>query len=179
MGATHEVLNQSTPFVDRNLFAVDPALQDAVARNGAAWASAELSALGARLGSAEVAEWARLANAFPPQLKTFDRSGRRIDEVEFHPAWHEVMRLMIGAGVHADPWSDPKPGAQVARAAKYLLFSQVENGAQCPVTMTYAVVPVMQRYASTNPAIARDWMPRILSHTYDPASQTPEPAGSP
>src|SRR5499427_9234885 len=171
MGATHEVLNQSTPFVDRNLFAVDPALQDAVARNGAAWASAELSALGARLGSAEVAEWARLANTFPPQLRPFDRSGRRIDELEFHPAWHEVMRLMIGAGVHADPWSDPKPGAQVARAAKYLLFSQVENGAQCPVTMTYAVVPVMQRHAAATPAIARDWMPRILAHAYDPASR--------
>ncbi|HTT09657.1 MAG TPA: isovaleryl-CoA dehydrogenase [Burkholderiaceae bacterium] len=171
MTATHEVLNQSTPFVDRNLFAVDPALQDAVVRNGAEWARAELSALGARLGSAEVTDFARLANAFPPQLRTFDRSGRRIDEVEFHPAWHEVMRLMIGAGVHADPWSDPKPGAQVARAAKYLLFSQVENGAQCPVTMTYAVVPVMQRHAAATPAVARDWMPRILSHGYDPASR--------
>ena len=119
----------------------------------------------------EVAEWARLANAFPPQLRNFDRSGRRIDEVEFHPAWHEIMRLMIGAGVHADPWADPKPGAQVARAAKYLLFSQVENGAQCPVTMTYAVVPVMQRQAAVVPGIARDWLPRILSHDYDPASR--------
>jgi putative acyl-CoA dehydrogenase len=171
MAATHEVLNQSTPFVDRNLFAIDPALQEAVARNGAEWARAELSALGGRLGSAEVADWARAANTFPPQLRTFDRSGRRIDEVEFHPAWHEVMRLMIGAGVHADPWADPRPGAQVARAAKYLLFSQVENGAQCPVTMTYAVVPVMQRYAAATPAIARDWLPRILSHSYDPASR--------
>jgi putative acyl-CoA dehydrogenase len=170
MGATHEVLNQSTPFVDRNLFAVDPALQDAVRRNGADWARVELTSLGARLGSAEVAEWARAANTFPPQLRSFDRSGRRIDEVEFHPAWHEVMRLLIEAGVHADPWSDPRPGAQVARAAKYLLFSQVENGTQCPVTMTYAVVPVMQRYAATTPAIARDWLPRILSHTYDPSS---------
>ncbi len=130
----------------------------------------ELTSLGAQLGSGRVAEWARLANTFPPQLRNFDRNGRRIDEVEFHPAWHEVMRLMIGAGVHADPWADPKPGAQVARAAKYLLFSQVENGAQCPVTMTYAVVPVMQRYAAATPAIARDWLPRILSHDYDPAS---------
>jgi putative acyl-CoA dehydrogenase len=171
MDSTHDVMNQSTPFVDRNLYAIDPALQEAVSGNGADWAGVELQALGARLGSAEVAEWARLANTFPPQLKGFDRSGRRIDEVEFHPAWHEVMRLMIGAGVHADPWADPRPGGQVARAAKYLLFSQVENGAQCPVTMTYAVVPVMQRYAAATPAIARDWLPRILSHTYDPASQ--------
>jgi len=171
MSATHEVLNQSTPFVDRNLFGVDPALREAVTRNGAGWADAQLTELGARLGSAEVAEWARLANVFAPQLRNFDRSGRRIDEVEFHPAWHQVMRLMIGAGVHADPWAEPRQGAQVARAAKYLLCSQVENGAQCPITMTYAVVPVMQRFAAATPAIARDWLPRILSHTYDPASR--------
>ena len=170
MNATHEVTNQSTPFVGRNLYAVDPALQDGVARLDAAWAADELHALGSRLGSAEVAEWARLANAFPPQLRNFDRSGRRIDEVEFHPAWHDVMRLMIGAGVHTDPWADPKPGAQVARAAKYILFSQAENGAQCPVTMTYAVVPVLQRQAAAVPGIARDWLPRVLSHEYDPAS---------
>jgi putative acyl-CoA dehydrogenase len=81
------------------------------------------------------------------------------------------MRVMIAGGVHADPWAEPRPGAQVARAAKYLLCSQVENGAQCPLTMTYAVVPVMQRYAAATPAIARDWLPRILSHTYDPASR--------
>jgi putative acyl-CoA dehydrogenase len=171
MEATHEVMNQSTPFVGRNLYAIDPALRDAVRANGAQWSENELHALGARVGSAEVADWARLANAFPPQLRTFDRSGNRIDEVDFHPAWHDVMRLMIGAGVHADPWVDAKPGAQVARAAKYLLFSQAENGAQCPVTMTYAVVPVMQRYAAHVPAIARDWLPRILSHDYDAASR--------
>jgi putative acyl-CoA dehydrogenase len=170
MAATHEVFNQSTPFVDRNLYEIDAALQQAISRFDADWAEAELLTLGARLGSGEVAEWARLANIFPPQLRNFDRSGRRIDEVDFHPAWHRVMSLMIGAGVHADPWADPKPGAQVARAGKYLLFSQVENGAQCPVTMTYAVVPVMQRYAAAVPAIARDWMPRILSHNYDAGS---------
>lgn len=171
MSATHDVTNQSTPFVDRNLYAADLALQDGVARFGAGWATAELQALGARLGCSEVMEWARLANTNPPQLRSFAPHGLRIDEVEFHPAWHEIMRLMIGAGVHADPWGQPKPGAQVARAAKVLLFSQVENGAQCPVTMTYAVVPVMQRYAAATPAIARDWLPSILSHDYDPASR--------
>ena len=171
MSATHDVFNQSTPFVDRNLYAVDPALQQAVTRFGAASAGGDLHTLGARLGSAQVMEWARLANENPPRLQNFDRNGRRIDEVEFHPAWHEIVRLMIGAGVHADPWADPQPGAQVARAAKYLLFSQVENGAQCPVTMTYAVVPVLQQHARDVPAIGRDWLPRILSHDYDPASQ--------
>jgi putative acyl-CoA dehydrogenase len=171
MHATHAVTNQSSPFIDRNLYAVDLVLQAGVACFGASWAEPELSSLGAQLGSAEAAERARLANAFPPQLRSFDRSGRRIDEVEFHPAWHEVMRGMIVAGVHADPWADPRPGAQVARAAKYLLFSQVENGAQCPVTMTYAVVPVLQRQADAVPGIARDWLPRILSHDYDPSSR--------
>jgi putative acyl-CoA dehydrogenase len=171
MNHTHEVLNQSTPFVDRNLYAVDAALRDAVARQGGDWAQADLQALGSRLGSAEVQEWARLANVYTPQLRTFDRYGRRIDEVEFHPAWHEVMRLMIGSGVHADPWAEPRAGAQVARAAKYFMYSQVENGAQCPVTMTYAVVPVIQRFARANPAIAREWLPKILSHTYDPSSR--------
>jgi putative acyl-CoA dehydrogenase len=171
MGATHDVFNQSTPFVDRNLYAVDAALRDGVSRFGAGWAETELHALGARLGSAEVMQWARLANTCPPQLRNFSPQGTRVDDMEFHPAWHEIMRLMIGAGVHADPWAEPKPGAQVARAAKVLLFSQVENGAQCPVTMTYAVVPVMLRYAAATPAIARDWLPRILSHEYDPASR--------
>ena len=125
MPTTHEVFNQSTPFVDRNLYAIDPALQEALARLDVGWADADLRALGARLGSAEVAEWARLANAFPPQFRGFDRNGVRIDEVEFHPAWHELMRLMIAAGVHADPWPAPRPGAQVARAAKYRRCSQV------------------------------------------------------
>jgi putative acyl-CoA dehydrogenase len=170
MNATHEVTNQSTPFVGRNLYTNDPALQESVERLGAGWADAALRSLGDRLGSQEVADWARLANAFPPQLRSFDRSGRRIDEVEFHPAWHEILRLMVATGVHAEPWVDPKPGAQVARAAKYLLFSQVENGAQCPVTMTYAVVPVMQRQSAHVPGIARDWLPRILSNDYDLSS---------
>ena len=85
MNATHEVTNQSTPFVGRNLYTNDPALQEGVERLGAGWADAALRSLGDRLGSPEVAEWARLANAFPPQLRNFDRSGRRIDEVEFHP----------------------------------------------------------------------------------------------
>ena len=170
MSATHEVFNQSTPFVDGNLYSIDTALQDAVRRFGAGHADADLRTLGARLGSAEVMEWARMANENPPRLRNFDRYGRRIDEVEFHPAWHEIMRLMIHAGVHADPWAEPNRGAQVVRAAKYLLFSQVENGAQCPVTMTYASVPVMQRFADAVPAIARDWLPRILSHQYDATS---------
>jgi putative acyl-CoA dehydrogenase len=163
---THEVFNQATPFGDVNLFACDPALREGVAREGAAWAAEGLQRLGARLGSADVLELARLANEFSPCLVNFDRHGRRIDEVEFHPAWHELMGLLIGNGAHSLPWEDARPGAQVARAAAYLLFGQVENGSQCPVTMTYASVPALRRH----PGIAARWLPKILSRDYDPRS---------
>ena len=163
---THEVFNQAPPFGDVNLLRCDPALREAVAREGAGWAADELDALGARLGRAEVLDLARVANANGPRLVNFDRSGRRIDEVEFHPAWHELMALMIVAGAHSAPWADPRPGAQVARAAAYLLFGQVENGAQCPVTMTYASVPALRRA----PRIAAKWLPKILARDYDPRS---------
>jgi len=163
---THEVLNQAPPFGDVNLFACDPALREGVAREGAAWAADGLQRLGARLGSAEVLELARLANEFSPRLVNFDRQGRRIDEVEFHPAWHELMGLLIGNGAHSLPWEAARPGAQVARAAAYLLFGQVENGSQCPVTMTYASVPALRQH----PGIAARWLPRILSRDYDPRS---------
>ncbi len=162
--ATHAVLNQSGPFENVNLYRCDAALQEALAREGAAWAAPRLDALGAELGRAEVLDLGRLANAHPPRLHGVDRGGRRIDEVEFHPAWHRLMALMIGAGAHAAPWEAPGPGAQVARAAAYLLFGQVDNGAQCPVTMTYASVPAL-RHA---PALAREWLPKILARSYDP-----------
>ncbi|MES2152966.1 MAG: isovaleryl-CoA dehydrogenase [Pseudomonadota bacterium] len=163
---THEVLNQAPPFAGVNLFACDPALQEAVAREGAPWAGAGLLELGARLGTAEVLELGRLANLHSPRLQSFDRSGRRIDEVEFHPAWHALMTMMIEAGAHAAPWDGQQAGAQVARAAQYLLFGQVENGAQCPVTMTYASVPALRQ---AGPLVAA-WLPKILSRRYDPRS---------
>ncbi len=163
---THEVLNQATPFADVNLFRCDPALREAVEREGAGWAGAALDALGAELGRAEILDLARLANAHGPRLVSHDRMGNRIDEIEFHPAWHRLMSLLIGAGAHSTPWLDPRPGAQVARAAQYLLFGQVENGAQCPVTMTFASVPALRRV----PALAATWLPKILSNDYDPRS---------
>ena len=164
--STHDVFNQAPPFGDVNLLRCDPALREGLVREGADWALERLDALGERLGRAEVLDLARLANSNGPRLVSFDRSGRRVDEVEFHPAWHELMALMIGAGAHSSPWVDPRPGAQVARAGAYLLFGQVENGAQCPVTMTYAAVPAL-RHA---PGIAERWLPKILSNEYDPRS---------
>jgi putative acyl-CoA dehydrogenase len=163
---THEVFNQAPPFGDVNLFRCDPALREGVEREGAGWAAGMLDALGARLGSVEVLELARLANEFTPRLVNFDRSGQRIDEIEFHPAWHQLMTMLIESGAHSLPWEGRQPGAQVARAAAYLLFGQVENGSQCPVTMTYASVPALRQ----NAAIAARWLPKILSREYDPRS---------
>ncbi|MFC0251807.1 isovaleryl-CoA dehydrogenase [Massilia consociata] len=163
---THQVLNQAAPFEDVNLFRCDPALREAVVREGAGWSAAALDALGATLGQAGVLDLGRQANTHGPRLTSYDRMGNRIDEVEFHPAWHRLMGMMIGAGAHSAPWQDPRPGAQVARAAQYLLFGQVENGAQCPVTMTYASVPALRRH----PVLAATWLPKILSNEYDPRS---------
>jgi putative acyl-CoA dehydrogenase len=163
---THEVFNQAAPFADVNLFACDPALQEGLEREGGGWAAAGLQQLGARLGSAAVLDLARVANEFSPKLVNFDRHGRRIDEIEFHPAWHELMGLLIENGAHSLPWEGTQAGSQVARAAAYLLFGQVENGTQCPVTMTYASVPALRQ----NPHIAARWLPKILSRDYDPRS---------
>ncbi len=163
---THEVYNQATPFENVNLFTCDAALMEALEREGAGWAGEALRGLGARLGTAETLDLARQANMNGPRLVNFDRSGRRIDEVEFHPSWHKLMSLLIEAGVHASPWDCARPGAQVARAGQYLLFGQVENGSQCPVTMTYASVPAL-RLAGP---IADKWLPKILSRQYDPRS---------
>ncbi|HSN31832.1 MAG TPA: isovaleryl-CoA dehydrogenase [Ideonella sp.] len=171
MTATHEVFNQPTPFENRNLYAVDDALREALGPFAAGWAHDELNALGAAWGSAAMQALARDANDFPPRLRTHDARGVRIDEIEFHPAWHTLMGALIASGAHAAPWSQPRAGAQVARAAKYLLWSQVENGTQCPATMTFAVVPVI----AAQPALAPKWMPKLLSRDHDPRS-LPMPA---
>ncbi|WP_338761670.1 isovaleryl-CoA dehydrogenase [Massilia sp. METH4] len=161
---THEVFNAVPPFGNVNLFACDPALREAVEREGGAAAVPGLLELGAELGRDETLDLARLANLHAPVLHTFDRTGRRIDEVEFHPAWHALMELLVKAGAHASPWDGSEPAGQVARAARYILFGQVENGSQCPVTMTYASVPALRQ----SPALAARWVPKILAREYDP-----------
>lgn len=163
---THEVSNQVAPFADINLFDCDPALREALLREGGAAEVDALHALGRQLGRAETLELARLANRNGPLLVNFDGNGRRIDEVEFHPAWHSLMALLIGHGAHASPWDSAAAGAQVARAARYILFGQVENGSQCPVTMTYASVAALR----LSPRLAARWLPKILSRVYDPRS---------
>lgn len=163
---THEVRNVAAPFENVNLFGCDPALQEALEREGGGAQAAALRELGALLGRSETLELGRLANAYPPKLHNFDRAGHRIDEVEFHPAWHQLMSMLIAHGTHASPWERGESGAQVARAARYILFGQLENGSQCPVTMTYACVPTLRQA----PSIAAQWLPKILSRTYDPRS---------
>ena len=159
----HEVLNQPPPLVDYNLFSTDRALRAGVAREGAGWACAALEEFGRGMGTAEAIEWGTQANENTPVLRTHDRYGNRRDEVEFHPAWHNVMRASMEAGVHNLPWANPRPGAHVARAAFAMLASQNEAGHVCPLSMTYSAVPVLRRHA----ALAEEWEPRIHLNDYD------------
>ncbi len=155
--------NQPPPYEGRNLYATDVVLQEAVARAGAAAAAPALGRWGATLGAAETYALAEAANRNPPQLASLDRRGERSDTVTFHPAWDALMRLATAEGEHCAPWDAPGPGAQAARAAMYFLHAQVENGTQCPLTMTYASVPVLARHGAP-PA----WLPRLLARDYDP-----------
>ena len=142
---THEALNQPPPLQDYDPLARDLALLDGLRREGAAWAETEMGDFARRTASTEVVAWGFQANENRPRLCTHDRFGARIDEVEFHPAWHELMRLSIGSGVHSGPWRNPREGAHVARAAKMLLVSQAEAGHGCPISMTYSAFPALQR----------------------------------
>jgi putative acyl-CoA dehydrogenase len=150
--ATRAAPNQPPPLVGYNLFLEHAALVGALGREGAGWAADQASELGALLGG-EPLEWGRLANEHPPRLRTHDRFGNRIDEVEFHPAWHSLMRTSIEHGLHALSWREPRPGAQVARAGLFFLMAQVEAGHGCPVSMTHAAVPALR----AQPELAREW----------------------
>jgi len=162
--ATHEVSNQVPRLENWNLYAGDPALREAVARDGAGEADAWLLARGAELGSAEMIAQGEAANRVPPLLRLFDAGGRRRDEVEFHPAYHELMAYLKRHGASAGPWAEPGRGAHVRRAAFIMMYAQVDAGTMCPTTMTYAVVPSITR----DPALAAEWLPRIYSRDYDP-----------
>ncbi|MEU1837785.1 acyl-CoA dehydrogenase family protein [Micromonospora chersina] len=158
---THEVVNQVPPLAGYDA-ADDPALLDGLAREGAGWAAAELHELGRLGGAAPAIEHGRLANEHPPVLRTHDRYGHRIDEVEFHPAWHELMRTAVTHGLHAAPWADDRPGAHVARAAKFYVW-RPDAGHGCPISMTYAAVPAL-RHA---PDLAARYEPLLTATAYD------------
>jgi putative acyl-CoA dehydrogenase len=166
--ATHEVLNQSPPFEDVNLFALDQPLAEAVAANGGASAQRELSEFGQHWGSAAMAARGRVANENTPKLRTFDARGVRRDEVEFHPAYHELMARSAHAGVHNSTWNaQGKPAggaAEVVRAAKFYIAAQVETGHLCPITMTRASVAAL----AVQPDLLAKVMPVIATRAYDP-----------
>src|SRR6202158_4332100 len=167
--ATHEVLNQSPPFEDVDLFALDRPLADAVAVNGGAAAQKELSEFGQHWGSAGMAQRGRSANENTPKLRTFDSRGNRRDEVEFHPAYHELMARSAHAGIHNSTWTaDGKPAggaAEVMRAAKFYMAAQVETGHLCPITMTRASVAAL----AAQPDLLAKAMPVIATCAYDPS----------
>ena len=158
-----EVQNQPPPLEPYNLFASDAVLREAVRRDGASWAEGDLTELGVRLGKPETVQLGFDANKFSPQLHTLDRYGHRLDEVDFHPAWHQLLEIALEAGLHSSPWANPKPGAHVARAAGTYMLGQIESGVYCPLAMTYGSVPTL-RHA---PRIADEWLPRIYSREYD------------
>src|SRR3954463_2780598 len=159
---TRVVFNQPPPLKGYNLYLENRPLVEAARREGAEWAEDRLIALGQE-ASGEPLEWGRLAHQNPPQLRAHDRYGHRIDEVEFHPAWHWLMELSIRHGTHALPWREPRDGAHAARAAMMLTGGAVESGHGCPVSMTYAVIPALRR----QPDVAAEWEPRLLSLEYD------------
>ncbi|MHC2279389.1 putative acyl-CoA dehydrogenase [Bradyrhizobium diazoefficiens] len=166
--ATHEVFNQSPPFWDVDLFAVDRPLVEAVKANGGAKAERELSEFGKHWGSAAMADRGRVANENTPKLRTFDAKGNRRDQVEFHPAYHELMAHSAHAGVHNSTWTaDGKPAgdaAEVIRAAKFYIASQVETGHLCPITMTRASVAAL----AMQPDLLARVMPVLATKSYDP-----------
>src|SRR6266446_3059737 len=163
-----EVLNQSPPYVDVDLYASDRLLQSAVAANGGGHDAAALSAFGKHWGTAEMFDLARAANEHPPELKAFDARGNRRDVVEFHPAYHHFMAESVAAGLAASTWREdatPAPApAQVTRAARFYMAAQVETGHLCPITMTHAAVAAF----AVERALVAKFMPKIMSRRYDP-----------
>jgi putative acyl-CoA dehydrogenase len=160
---THTVVNQVPPRVDVNEFATHAALVDAVRHYDAGWALGELQGIGALVGTEEFQRDAETANTNVPTLATHDRYGNRIDEVRYDSAYHAVIAQAVTHGAHTGAWADPKPGANVARAAAFMLFAQIEPGHACPVSMTHSAVPVLQK----QPELAERWLPRLYSRDYD------------
>ncbi|MCU1641864.1 MAG: alkylation response protein [Nocardia sp.] len=159
---THDVFNQVpnlVPFDNSR----NPALLEGLHREGAGWAEGEVRELGALAGGVEAQEWGRVANENPPILHTHDRYGNRIDEVEFHPYWHELMNVAVTHGLHGSPWQDDRPGVHTARAAKFSVWGSSDAGHMCPISMTYAVVPALRH----NPELSARFEPLLASRVYD------------
>ncbi len=170
---THEVTNQAPPLQGRDLFADNLPLVEALGREGGGWATARCHELGRAYGG-DALQWGELANENPPRLRTHDRYGNRIDEVEFHPAWHQLMALASEFELHALPWTTDQDGGHVARTAMYLTSGQVEAGHGCPITMTFAAVPALR----VQPELAAEWEPLLTAPAYDPVLRPAHEKGS-
>ncbi|MDZ7882688.1 MAG: acyl-CoA dehydrogenase family protein [Mycobacterium sp.] len=165
--ATHVVTNQVPPLLDHNL-AASPVLMEALAREGGGWGADEVTELGALSGSDQAQRWGELADRHRPVLHTHDRYGHRVDEVEFDPAYHELMNVAVTHGLHGAPWADDRTGSHVVRAAKTSVWTP-EAGHICPISMTYAVVPALR----FNPELAAAYEPLLTSRVYDPELKVP------
>ena len=162
--STHEVVNQVPPLTDYNVLDTDAVLTESLARWGNPADREELSRLGALAGSRQAQQWGDQADRCTPVLRTHSAQGERIDEVEFHPAWHELLGTAVSFGLTAEPWTRPAgSGAHVRRAAGFVAWSQAEAGHGCPVSMTYAAVPAL----AANPALSALWTPALASREYD------------
>ncbi|MBS1673298.1 MAG: acyl-CoA dehydrogenase family protein [Actinobacteria bacterium] len=170
---THTVANQAAPRVGLNEFTSNVALVEGVRRYDAGWAEAGLQAVGAHVGTASFQDDARRANRNKPELRTHDRWGHRVDEVEYDESYHRVIGAAVAAGAHTSAFADPRPGANVARAAAFMLFAQIEPGHACPVSMTHSAYPVI----AAHDELAARWLPRLRSTEYDPELR-PDKAGA-
>ncbi len=161
---THTVFNQPPPLEGVDVFSTNTPLLEGTEREGAGWVIERAGELGRFVGGEPQQEWCRLANENKPILRTHDRYGNRIDEVEFHPAWHKLMKMGVENEIHALPWRSSDPAAHAARAALYMTAVQAEPGYACPITMTFAVVPALR----DEPEVAAEWEPLVTANTYDP-----------
>ncbi|MEZ5116982.1 MAG: acyl-CoA dehydrogenase family protein [Candidatus Nanopelagicales bacterium] len=163
MAVTHDVVNQVPPREGHDVFGADDALVEAVVRHGGHAHLGRLSGLGVLAGTPEARAWGEDANEHVPVLRTHDRFGHRVDEVTFHPSWHELMTVAVAQGLNAAPWTSTEPAPHVARAAGFMVWSQVEAGHGCPMSMTYASVPALR----VSPDVAADWVSGLASTSYD------------
>jgi putative acyl-CoA dehydrogenase len=166
--ATHEVTNQAPPLPPYDA-SDDAALLEGLRREGAGWAEADVRRVGRLAGGVEAQTWAEQANRHTPELRTHDRFGNRIDEVDFHPSWHSLMRVAVAEGLAGAAWTEPRPGAHVARIATALVWGHTESGHACPTSMTYAAVPVLRH----RPDLAAVYEPLLTSRVYDPGLAVP------
>ncbi|MFI5882444.1 acyl-CoA dehydrogenase family protein [Streptomyces sp. NPDC051554] len=166
--ATHDVTNQPPPLTPYDA-SEDAALLEGLRREGAGWAEEDVRRLGRAAGSEEAQEWGEQANRYEPELRTHDRYGNRIDEVEFHPSWHRLMGVAVAEGLAGAPWADERPGAHVARTARGLAWGHTDAGHGCPTSMTYAAVPALR----ATPELAAVYEPLLTSRVYDPVLRVP------